>query len=81
MEEFAPIPFLAIERALAVAIMSYNGSVDIGLMGDYDALHDLDELGEDVTESIAELLGLARAEEAVAQGVPAGSGPAATPED
>jgi len=41
LQELAPVPFLAPERALAVAIMSYNGSVDIGLMGDYDAMADL----------------------------------------
>ena len=56
MQELAPVPFLAPERALAVAIMSYNGSVTIGLMGDYDAMADLDEFGEDVGESVAELL-------------------------
>jgi WS/DGAT/MGAT family acyltransferase len=55
MEEFAPVPFLAEEQALAVAIMSYNGNVDIGLMGDYDAIADLDDLGEDVRDSLAEL--------------------------
>jgi WS/DGAT/MGAT family acyltransferase len=60
MEELAPVPFLAPERALAVAIMSYNGSVDIGLMGDYDAMSDLDEFGRDVEESIAELVEVAR---------------------
>jgi diacylglycerol O-acyltransferase / wax synthase len=56
MEEFAPVPFLAPEQALAVAIMSYNGSVDIGLMGDYDALSDLDKLAGDIDASLAELL-------------------------
>jgi diacylglycerol O-acyltransferase / wax synthase len=30
--------FLAPEQTLAVAIMSYNGGVDIGLIGDYDAM-------------------------------------------
>jgi WS/DGAT/MGAT family acyltransferase len=59
MEELAPVPFLAPERALAVAIMSYNGSVDIGLMGDYDAMSDLDEFGVDIEESVAELLAAA----------------------
>ena len=49
------MPFLAPERALAVAMMSYNGNVDIGMMGDYDAMADLDEFGEDVRESVAEL--------------------------
>jgi diacylglycerol O-acyltransferase / wax synthase len=59
MEELAPVPFLAPERALAVAIMSYNGSVDIGLIGDYDAMSDLDQFGGDVEESVAELLAAA----------------------
>ena len=60
MEELVPVPFLAPERALAVAMMSYNGDVDIGLMGEYDALADLDELGNDVRESVAELRAAAR---------------------
>ena len=67
MQELAPVPFLAPERALAVAIMSYNGNVTIGLMGDYDAMADLDEFGEDVEQSVAELLELARAERSVAR--------------
>jgi diacylglycerol O-acyltransferase len=60
MEELVPVPFLAPERALAVAIMSYNGSVDIGLMGDYDAMSDLDEFGGDVERSLSELVEAAR---------------------
>jgi diacylglycerol O-acyltransferase len=60
MEELAPVPFLAPEHALAVAIMSYNGYVDIGLMGDYDAMDDLDLFGGDIEESVAELLEAAR---------------------
>jgi diacylglycerol O-acyltransferase len=60
MEEFAPVPFLAIDRALAIAIMSYNGSVDIGLMGDYDAMSDIEDFGADLEHSVAELLDAAR---------------------
>jgi WS/DGAT/MGAT family acyltransferase len=60
MQELVPVPFLAPERALAVAMMSYNGMVDIGLMGDYDAMEDLDEFGNDIRESIAELRRAAR---------------------
>jgi WS/DGAT/MGAT family acyltransferase len=60
MLELTPVPFLAPERALAVAIMSYNGSVTIGLMGDYDAMADLDEFGEDVESAVAELLEVSR---------------------
>jgi diacylglycerol O-acyltransferase len=60
MEELAPVPFLAPERALAVAIVSYNGNVDIGLIGDYDAMSDLDDFGADVEASVGELLEAAR---------------------
>jgi WS/DGAT/MGAT family acyltransferase len=60
MQELAPVPFLAPKRALAIAIMSYNGSVVIGLMGDYDAMADLDEFGEYVQQSVEELLDEAR---------------------
>ena len=42
-----PIAFLPRNHALAVAIMSYNGSMDFGLLGDYDAMHDLEEFGDD----------------------------------
>ncbi len=61
MQELAPVPFLAPERALAVAIMSYNGEVTIGLMGDYDAMADLEAFAEDIEYSVAELLEVARA--------------------
>jgi hypothetical protein len=75
MVEFAPVPFLAPDQALAVAIMSYNGSVDIGLMGDYDAIADLDDLGDDVRASLAELVEAARdsAARAAKPRVPAGA--------
>jgi diacylglycerol O-acyltransferase len=59
MQELAPVPFLAPKRALAIAIMSYNGNVVVGLMGDYDAMADLDEFGEFIKESVAELSDIA----------------------
>ena len=62
LQELAPVPFLAPERALAVAIVSYNGNVDVGLIGDYDAMSDLDEFGHDIEVSVEELLATARAE-------------------
>jgi hypothetical protein len=54
-----PIPFRAGERALAVAIMSYDGKVGFGVLGDYDALPDLDVVAEGIEASLAQLLGLA----------------------
>jgi WS/DGAT/MGAT family acyltransferase len=71
MLELTPVPFLAPERALAVAIMSYNGSVTIGLMGDYDAMADLDEFGDDIEWSVEELLEISR--ERSAATTPSGS--------
>jgi len=61
MEELIPVPFLAPEHALAVAMMSYNGMVIMGLMGDYDAMADLDEFAVDLEDSVAELRKAARA--------------------
>ncbi|HEY1356774.1 MAG TPA: wax ester/triacylglycerol synthase family O-acyltransferase [Thermoleophilaceae bacterium] len=60
--ELVPVPFLAPEKALAIAIMSYNGKVDIGLMGDYDAMPDLDDFAgylADELEALAEAAGVA----------------------
>jgi diacylglycerol O-acyltransferase len=60
MEEIVPIAFLPENHALAIAIMSYNGKVDFGLLADYDAMPDLEDLAGMVEESLAELLGAAR---------------------
>jgi WS/DGAT/MGAT family acyltransferase len=60
LSEIFPIPFLAGERALAIAIISYDGKVGFGLLGDYDALPDLDVVAEGIEASLAELVALAR---------------------
>ncbi|MGI8622434.1 MAG: WS/DGAT/MGAT family O-acyltransferase [Solirubrobacteraceae bacterium] len=60
MRSIFPVPFLAGDRALAVAIMSYDGQMDVGLLGDYDALPDLDVVAEGIEGSLAELLAVAR---------------------
>ena len=60
MQTVFPIAFLPRDHALAVAIISYNGWLNFGLLGDYDALPDLDELGSHVSDAIDELVGLAR---------------------
>jgi diacylglycerol O-acyltransferase / wax synthase len=61
MEEIVPIAFLPENHALAIAIMSYNGKVDFGLLADYDALPDLEEFGGMLEDALAELLKEARA--------------------
>ncbi len=42
MESIFPMVPLARRQALCVGIMSYNGQVNFGLIGDYDAMADLD---------------------------------------
>ena len=56
-----PVAFLPKDHALAVAIMSYNGRMDFGLLGDYDALPDLEFLGDALQESLRELVDAAAA--------------------
>ena len=60
LSEIFPIPFLAGERALAIAIISYDGKVGFGLLGDYDALPDLDVVSEGIEASLAQLVALAQ---------------------
>ncbi len=40
--------------------MSYNGGIDYGLLGDYDALPDIDLIAEGIDASLQELLQAAR---------------------
>jgi diacylglycerol O-acyltransferase / wax synthase len=54
-----PVAFLPDNQALAVAIMSYNGSLDFGLLGDYDAMPDLEDVAQDLNDSLAELIAAA----------------------
>ena len=60
MRRVYPIPFLAGDRALAIAIMSYDGGMNFGLLGDFDAMPDLDVVAEGIEGSLAGLLQLAR---------------------
>ncbi len=54
-----PVAFLAGERALAVAVISYNGALNFGLLGDLDALPDLSVIADGIEDSLAELVALA----------------------
>jgi hypothetical protein len=66
-----PVAFLPQNHALAVAIMSYNGTVDFGLLGDYDAMPDIDFVASAISESLAELVDAARASAPEPVGSPA----------
>lgn len=47
-----PVVPLARRQALGIAVMSYNGHLGFGLLGDYDALPDLDEIALDLEHSV-----------------------------
>ena len=66
LQDLFPVAFLPRDHALAIAVMSYDGGMDFGLLGDYDAMPDLDLVGDLLAESAAELLAAAR--EAAAEG-------------
>jgi diacylglycerol O-acyltransferase / wax synthase len=55
-----PIAFLPENHALAIAIMSYNGQMNFGLLGDFDALPDIDTIGQNIAAELANLVSLAR---------------------
>jgi diacylglycerol O-acyltransferase len=60
MLEVYPVAFLPQRHALAIAIMSYNGQMNFGLLGDLDAMSDLDQFGESIARELATLVALAR---------------------
>jgi WS/DGAT/MGAT family acyltransferase len=54
-----PLVPIVENAALGIAIMSYNGRIDFGLVSDYDALPDLDDLAAALEGAIAELAAVA----------------------
>jgi hypothetical protein len=61
LQDLFPVAFLPEDHALAIAIMSYNGGLDYGLLADYDAMPDLDLIAEEIETELAALLAAARA--------------------
>jgi WS/DGAT/MGAT family acyltransferase len=54
--EVVPVAFLPDNYALTVAAMSYNGALDFSLLGDYDAMPDIEQVAQYVEEALDELL-------------------------
>src|SRR6185503_9301729 len=50
-----PLAPLAQRQALCIAIMSYNGKLNFGLLGDFDAMADLEVMAQGIRDSIDEL--------------------------
>jgi diacylglycerol O-acyltransferase len=61
MESIFPMVPLARRQALCVGIMSYNGQVNFGLIGDYDAMADLDSFALDLEAATEETVATAPA--------------------
>jgi diacylglycerol O-acyltransferase / wax synthase len=59
LRAFYPQVPLSPNTALGIAIMSYDGHLYFGLLGDYDAMEDLDAFASDVEDAITELAGAA----------------------
>jgi diacylglycerol O-acyltransferase / wax synthase len=56
MLEVYPVVPLSDNTTIGIALLSYNGEIGFGLLGDYDAAPDLGVLAEGIEKSIAELL-------------------------
>jgi diacylglycerol O-acyltransferase len=55
MQVLYPVVPLARRQALGIAVMSYDGHLGFGLLGDYDALPDLEQIESDLRTAIASL--------------------------
>jgi diacylglycerol O-acyltransferase / wax synthase len=55
LQDVFPVAFLPEHHALAIAIISYNGEVNFGLLADYDAMPDVSEIAEGIEASVQEL--------------------------
>ena len=59
MESIFPLVPLARRQALCIGIMSYDGQIDFGLVGDLDAMADLDSFGLDLEGAVREVVATA----------------------
>jgi WS/DGAT/MGAT family acyltransferase len=62
LEDCFPVGFLPPNQALFIAIMSYNGGINFGLLADFDSMKDIGVLVEGLEDSLAELLEAASAQ-------------------
>ncbi|MDP9228222.1 MAG: wax ester/triacylglycerol synthase family O-acyltransferase [Actinomycetota bacterium] len=67
LQDVFPVAFLPEHHALAIAIMSYNGTLNFGLLADYDSMEDVELIADALAESLKELLDAAAGVEARAE--------------
>ncbi len=65
--ELVPVAFLPEDHALAIAIISYNGAVEFGLLADYDAMDDVEFVAGAISEALGELVAAARTGQSAAR--------------
>ena len=73
LSDLFPLAFLPQNHALAIAIMSYDGKIEYGLLGDFDALPDIDVIAEGIEFALAQLLEAAGGAPAESQATVAGT--------
>ncbi|MEK6272373.1 MAG: wax ester/triacylglycerol synthase family O-acyltransferase [Actinomycetota bacterium] len=71
LQDIFPVGFLPPHQALFVAIMSYNGGINFGLLADYDSIEDVEVIAEGIERSIAELADAAEAASQAPEPAPA----------
>jgi WS/DGAT/MGAT family acyltransferase len=55
LEDCFPVGFLPPHQAVFVAIMSYNGGINFGLLADYDSMDDVGVIADGIERALAEL--------------------------
>jgi diacylglycerol O-acyltransferase / wax synthase len=56
MQRVFPMVPLAKNQGVCIGVMSYDGQINFGLIGDYDGMPDLEDLAKDLEDSIDELV-------------------------
>ena len=69
LEDCFPVGFLPPNQALFIAVMSYNGGINFGLLGDYDLMDDIDVVGNAIEQALVELAEAAAEAERAAETV------------
>ncbi len=80
LQDLFPIAFLPTNHALAVALMSYDGGIDFGLLGDFDALDDIDVIANGIEQELELMVAAAHAASRSAKAQAPAPAPAATSE-
>ena len=70
LDDLFPLAPLAKRQAVCIAIMSYNGKLNFGLLGDFDAMPDLENIARTIQDSLDELRVAAGVEAAVTEVAP-----------